>query len=116
MKDIGFDSAYTFKYSLRLKTASSKLTDDVSAKTKAERLDIIMKIQRGISEGRNMKLVSKSVEALVEDVNKKDVTLMSGRTRTNKQVIFKGDKSLVGTLVDVEVQSVTPYSLKGRMV
>jgi len=115
MKEVGFDSAYTFKYSPRTGTKASGLADNVAAKTKAERLDAIMRIQCGISETRNKMLLSETVEVLVEDVNKKDVTQLSGKTRTNKQVLFKADKSLVGGLVNVEVESVTAYSLRGRI-
>ncbi len=116
MKAIGFDSAYTFKYSPRSNTKASKLVDDVSAATKARRLDIIMKIQRVISERRNAAIVHSTVEVLAEDVSRKDYAQLSGRTTTNKPVVFKGDKCLVGRIVNVKVESATPYSLKGRIV
>jgi len=115
MKSIGFDSAYTFKYSPRPGTGAFKLDDDVSAEMKARRLDTLMRAQRGISESRNKSLLSKTVEVLVEDAGDARESRLGGRTRTNKPVVFKGDNSLVGRLVNVEVESVTPYSLKGRI-
>lgn len=116
MKDVAFDSAFTFKYSPRPSTKSAKLKDDVSDESKAGRLAAIMDLQRGISEEKNKYFENKVVEVLVDGPGKKDEVTLSGRTRTNKPVIFKGIKSLVGKLVNVEVESVTPYALKGRMV
>ena len=115
MKDIGFDSAYTFKYSPRVGTKSSELADDVRSEVKASRLEFISRLQRGISEERNRCFVDKTVEVLVEGANKKDGAFLSGRTRTNKPAVFKGSGSLAGKLVDVEIESVTPYALKGRI-
>lgn len=116
MKDVDFDSAYTFKYSPRPGTRSAELKDDVPAEVKAGRLASAMDLQCGISEKRNEYFAGKVVEVLVDGVNKKDEAVLSGRTRTNRPAFFKGRRSLVGKLVDVEVETVTPYALRGRMV
>jgi len=116
MRDAGFDSAYTFKYSPRPDTKSSELSDDVSAEEKVSRLESVISLQRGISEARNMRFRNGTVEVLVEVVNKKDWAFLSGRTRENTPVVFKGKRSLIGKLVDVKVESITPYALRGRMV
>ncbi len=116
MKDVGFDSAYTFKYSPRGKTKASELTDDVPDDVKVSRLKSVSGLQCGISEERNRYLTDKVVEVLAEGVSKKSGDILTGRTGTNKPAVFKGSRSLVGRLVDVEIESVTPYALKGRMV
>lgn len=114
LKNVGFDSAYTFKYSPRSETKASALADDVTAEEKVSRLEFVSRLQCGISEERNRHLVDKTVEVLVEGANKKEKALLSGRTRTNKPVVFKGGPSLIGRIVSVEIESVTPYALKGR--
>ena len=116
IKAVGFDSAYTFKYSPRPPAKSTAMEDDVSAETKAKRLAAISALQSIISAERNVPLVKKTVEVLVEGVGKKDDTMLSGRTRTNKVAVFKGKKSLIGKMVNVEIDSVTSYVLKGRLV
>ena len=115
MKDVGFDSSYTFKYSPREKTKASKLADDVSDDVKASRLKSLSELQSGISEERNRYLTDKVVEVLVEGTSKKDEAILTGRTGTNKPAVFKGSRSLVGKIVDVEIESVTPYALLGRI-
>jgi tRNA-2-methylthio-N6-dimethylallyladenosine synthase len=87
----------------------------VHPEVKASRLEFISRLQCGISEERNRHLVDKTVEVLVEGTNKKDNSLLSGRTRTNKPVVFKGSRPLIGKLVSIEVESVTPYALRGRI-
>ena len=116
MKDIGFDSAYTFKYSPRERTKASELADDVPDGVKASRLMTLGGLQCGISEERNRYLTDKVVEVLVEGVSKKDGAILTGRTGTNKPAVFKGNRSLVGKLVEVEIESVTAYALRGRIV
>lgn len=115
LKEINFDSAYTFKYSPRAGTKSSKLPDDVPPEVKASRLEFISRLQCGISGERNRYLVDKTVEVLIEGTNKKDKAFLIGRTRTNKPAVFKGSVSLTGKLAEIEVESVTPYALRGRI-
>ncbi|MBU1808523.1 MAG: tRNA (N6-isopentenyl adenosine(37)-C2)-methylthiotransferase MiaB [Candidatus Omnitrophica bacterium] len=116
MKDVGFDSSYTFKYSPRERTKASELADDVPDDVKASRLKSLSELQCGISEERNRRLTDKVVEVLVEGVSKKDGEILTGRTGTNKPAVFKGSRSLVGRSVDVEIESVTAYALRGRIV
>ena len=115
MKDTGFDSAYTFKYSPRPPARSCSLKDNVSEVTKEKRLKTIMDLQCKISEERNRVLLGSTVEVLVEGRGNKDPRKLSGRTRTNKVAIFDGRPDLIGKLVNVKIESVAPYALKGRV-
>ena len=116
MKKVKFDSTYTFNYSPRPPAKSSKLKDTVSKEEKESRLQTIMQLQNVISLERNKPLEGKVMEVLVDGVNKKDHLLLTGRTRCNKVVVFKGNKNLVGKLVSVWIECAAPYVLKGRKV
>lgn len=116
IKEIGFDSAFTFKYSPRPPAISARLKDDVPAKVKERRLAGIIKLQTEVSGLRNQALIGSTVEVLVDGHNRKDPDALSGRTRTNKTVVFSGDRGLIGRFVNILIDSATPYALKGRMV
>lgn len=116
MEKVGFDSSYTFKYSPRPPAKSAALKDNVLSKIKEERLASVMNIQRVISKRIHDNLVGTVVEVLVEGPSKKDENKLCGKTRTVKNTVFKGPLSLVGKVVRVAIESVSPYALKGRLV
>ncbi|MCM8761489.1 MAG: tRNA (N6-isopentenyl adenosine(37)-C2)-methylthiotransferase MiaB [Candidatus Omnitrophica bacterium] len=115
MRSIEFDSAFTFKYSPRPPAKSAFLKDDVPAAAKEKRLQSIIGLQVASSKKRNESLIGSVVEVLVDGRNKKDEKSLSGRTRTNKAVIFEGDRSLVGSLLNIEIRSATSFALRGRI-
>ena len=116
MKDIEFDGAYMFKYSPRPPAKSSKLKDDVSKEDKEVRLDALIKLQCEISLKKNELLIGKAFDVLVDGQNKKEPSKFTGRTGTNKVVVFDGSKDMTGRLVNVKIESVTPHALRGRVV
>jgi tRNA-N(6)-(isopentenyl)adenosine-37 thiotransferase enzyme MiaB len=116
MRKVAFDSSYTFKYSPRPPARSAALKDDVSSQIKEERLESVMDIQRQIGAERNECLVGATVEVLVESPSKKDPSELCGKTRTVKNVVFKGKKSLIGKIVKVQIETASSYALKGRLV
>lgn len=116
MKKVGFDSAFTFKYSARPPARSSGLKDDVADEEKGKRLNALMDLQAKISEKCNIPMRGEIVRILVDGRNKKEPSMLSGRTRANKIAIFRGDKRLIGRFVNVKIESITPYALKGRIV
>jgi len=116
MKDIGFDGAYMFKYSPRPPAKSSKLKDAVPQKAKEERLDTLINLQCGISLKKNELLTGKVFDVLVDGQNKKDPSKFTGRTGTNKVAVFDGSKDMIGRIVSVKIESVTPHALRGKVV
>jgi tRNA-2-methylthio-N6-dimethylallyladenosine synthase len=115
LREAAFDSAYTFKYSPRPPAKSCKLRDDINAAVKEKRLRTIIDLQGKISEDRNIVLAGKMVEILVDGRNNKDPGKITGRTRTNKAAVFEGSANLIGKLVNVKIESVAPYALRGRL-
>ncbi len=116
VKEAGFDSAFTFKYSPRPPAKAGKLKDNVSEAVKAKRLETIIDLQCKISLKRNSALIGKEVEVLVDGRGRRDPSELSGRTRANKTAVFSGGAGLIGKLVTVKIEAATPYALKGRIV
>jgi tRNA-2-methylthio-N6-dimethylallyladenosine synthase len=116
MRGIGFDGAYMFKYSPRPPAKSSKLKDDVSQDSKEARLDKLIGLQREISLKKNELLTGKTFDVLVDGQKKTDLARFTGRTGTNKVAVFNSSIDMVGRVVSVKVESVTPHALRGRVV
>lgn len=116
MKKIRFDSVFAFKYSPRPPARSVRLKDNVSKEEKEERLKAVLELQGRIALERNIPSEGKTLEVLVDGVNKKESSVLTGRTRTNKVVVFKGNRSLIGKIVNVKIEHAAPYVLKGRLV
>lgn len=116
MKVIRFDSVFAFKYSPRPPAKSVRLKDSVSKEEKEERLKAVLELQGKIALERNIPSEGKTLEVLVDGVNKKESSVLTGRTRTNKVVVFKGNRSLIGKIVNVKIEHAAPYVLKGRLV
>jgi len=115
MKEVGFDSAFTFKYSPRPPAKSSQLKDNVPSEVKDARLKILMDIQCEASLMRNEELIGSSVDVLVDCRNEKHPSTLTGRTKTNKTAVFEGNDRLIGSIVNVKIDSVKPHTLIGRI-
>ena len=112
---VGFDYVYTFLYSKRTGTPAAKKPDQIPEETKKERFGRLLELQNGIGRKINDRLLGKSVEVLVEGPSKNNIHMLSGRTRTNKIVNFKGSKELTGRLVSVNIESAGTWSLEGSL-
>ena len=111
-KKVEFDSAFIFKYSPRPHTAALKYKDDVPIKVKQERNQVLLKLADEISLKKNEKLIGKNIEVLAENVKKGQLV---GRSRTNKVIIFNGNKDLIGSFIDVKINRATPHALNGEI-
>lgn len=114
--DIGFDQSFSFIYSPRPGTPASNLQDLVPMETKKKRLNILQDrlTQNAIAISESM--VGQTHWVLVDGVAKKNDQELSGRTENNRAVIFKGDKRLIGQLVEVKIQETRRITLKGELV
>lgn len=115
VRRVRFDSAFTFIYSPRTGTPAATMPDQVPAAVKKARLQQLMDLQDEISLARNRELVGRTLEVLVEGVSPQRADRMAGRTRTNKIVVFPGDESLSGRLVDVTIDRAQTHTLFGRL-
>jgi len=118
-EEIKFDSAFTFIYSNRESTVASLIPDQVPLAIKKNRLWKLISLQKKISTEINKKLEGKTLEILVEKKSiKKDLYQhqLSGRTRTNKTVVFIGNEELLGKLVQVKIIGTDAWTLYGELV
>lgn len=116
VKEIQFDSAFTYIYSPREGTPAAKMKDNVPMEVKRERLARLNELVNEISAQKNLSYQDKVVEVLVEGESKKNPEILSGRTRTNRLVNFKGPKSAIGEIVYVKITEAKTWSLDGEMV
>ena len=116
MEKVRFDDLFSFKYSPRKGTRAAQFEGKVEEKVKQERLSILQEIQKGITLKKNQELEGRVEEILVEGQSKQSTQDVTGRTRSNKIVNFKGDLSLVGMLVPVQITKAYPHSLHGQIV
>ncbi len=118
MREVGYDSAFMFKYSERPGTFASKhYPDDVPEEVKLRRLNEIIALQQELSHESNKRDVGKEFEILVEGASKKDKNQSFGRNSQNKVIVFdnKNGAVSVGDYVRVVVESCTPATLIGRL-
>ncbi|MCJ7472930.1 MAG: MiaB/RimO family radical SAM methylthiotransferase, partial [Actinobacteria bacterium] len=116
-KEIEFDEAYTFIYSNRENAAASLLPDQVPLQVKKERLWKLIDLQKGISAKINKTLEGKIFEVLVDKKSKRNIeNQFSGRTGTNKTVVFTSKQDLLGELVKVNIVKSTAWTLYGELI
>ena len=117
MEEVGYDSAFMFKYSERPGTYASKhLPDDVPEEVKLRHLDEMIRLQTRISAERNAMDVGKEFDVLVEGFSKRSREQLFGRTSQNKVVVFDKGTHHVGDTVRVRITGSSSATLKGEEV
>src|SRR5438876_476568 len=106
VEQVGFDDAYTFKYSPREGTPATRLKDAVPEAVAGERLERLVAVVRGIARCRNVALVGSTHQVLVEGRAKRG-ELLQGRTRTNKVALIPGPDAWIGGYRDVRFTGTT---------
>ncbi len=117
MREVGYDSAFMFKYSERPGTYASKhLTDDVPEEEKIRRLNELIALQTEISAQQNKKDEGKEFDVLVEGFSKRSRQQLCGRTEQNKMVVFDKGSHHIGETVRVRITNSTSATLFGEEV
>ena len=115
MREVGYDSAFMFKYSERPGTyASRHLPDDVPEEVKLRRLNELIALQTEISALQNKKDEGRSFDVLVEGFSKRSREQLCGRTEQNKMVVFPKAGHHIGETVRVRITSSTSATLLGE--
>lgn len=115
MQEVGFDSAFMFKYSERPGTYASKhLPDNVPEEVKLRRLSELIEAQTKISAKRNSECIGKEYEVLVEGFSKRSNHQLFGRTSQNKVIVFEKGNHHIGELVRCRVTESTSATLIGE--
>jgi len=115
VETVGFDGAFTFCYSPLRGTESAQLEERIPEETSGQRLRRLIELQQAILLRKNESLVGKEVEIMVEEISKKSSDELQGRTRTNKMVVFKGRKELIGNIISVKIVTPGCWALRGEV-
>jgi tRNA-2-methylthio-N6-dimethylallyladenosine synthase len=113
---VEFDSAFTFLYSIRPNTPAGKREDQIPEKTKHERFDRLLKTLYPVFEKKNKAYIGKTVEILVDDFSKNSSKFLTGRTDSNKLVHFKGEKELIGKIVNIKIENAKTWFMEGTLL
>ncbi|MDD7318937.1 MAG: tRNA (N6-isopentenyl adenosine(37)-C2)-methylthiotransferase MiaB [Prevotella sp.] len=116
MREVGYDSAFMFKYSERPGTYASKhLPDNVSEEVKLRRLSELIELQTQISAEQNRKDVGKVFDVLVENFSKRSREQLCGRNEQNKMVVFGKGNHHIGETVRVRITGSSSATLLGEL-
>lgn len=116
VKEVKYDSAYTFIYSPREGTPAADMVDDVPMEVKKSRLYRLNAVLAEFSRESNESFKGKIVDVLVEGESKNNADVLAGRTRTNKLVHLEGPKELIGKIVPVQIVDAQTWYIKGEWV
>lgn len=116
MRKVEFDSAFMFRYSIREGTKAASFVDDVPEKEKLRRLYTVIKLQKDISGRKNLELVGKTFEILLDERSRRDENKLKGKTRTNKTVIVEGNNNLLGNIIAVKIDEADSFTLFGSPI
>ena len=117
MRQVGYDSAFMFKYSERPGTyASRHLPDDVPEEVKLRRLQELIDLQTQLSAEANSRQVGRTVEVLVEGTSRRSRDQLFGRTEQNRVVVFDRGHHHIGDRVSVRITDSSSATLKGEAI
>ena len=115
VRKVGYDSAFSFKYSPRPGTPAAKAEDDVPEQVKDERLQRLLAVLREQSRERMEKQVGKTTQVLVESKGKNEGDLQ-GRTPDFRIVHFQGNPRLIGQTMPMKITAAYNMSLRGELL
>jgi tRNA-2-methylthio-N6-dimethylallyladenosine synthase len=116
VKEVKYDSAFTFLYSIREGTKAATMENQVPEEVKHERFQRLLDTLYEIGLEKNKKYLGQTVQVLVEEVSKNDENVLNGRTTSGKLVHFPGSKELIGKIANVKIDTVKTFTMEGTLV
>ena len=116
VEEVQFDNAFIFRYSPRRDTPAAEMAEQIDEAVKEKRNQDLLRIVNESARRAGERLVGRDVEVLCEGPSKTNPARLTGRTRTNKIVVFEGDEKLAGEIVEVRVQRANGFSLYGTPI
>ena len=116
VRKVKFEQVYMFIYSRRVGTPGDRMENQIAEEVKHKRFDKLKELVESQIEENNQKYVGTIQKVLVEGESKNNQELLTGRTDSNKVVIFEGDKKLIGVMADLKIVSEHMWYLKGEVV
>ena len=115
VRKVNFEQIYMFIYSRRVGTVADKMENQIPEEIKHKRFDRLKALFEERIEENNKKYVNTNQKVLVEGYSKNNPEMLTGRTTTNKVVIFNGNKELIGKIIDIKIVSEHKWYLKGEI-
>ena len=115
VRKVKFEQIFMFIYSRRVGTPADKMENQIPEKIKHKRFDRLKKLYEEILANNNKEYVGTMQDILVEGFSKTNNDYLTGRTDSNKVVIFKGNENLIGTTVPVKIESEHLWYLRGNI-
>ncbi|MBR5247902.1 MAG: tRNA (N6-isopentenyl adenosine(37)-C2)-methylthiotransferase MiaB [Lachnospiraceae bacterium] len=116
VRKVNYDNAFTFIYSKRTGTPAAAMENQVSEDVVKAGFDKVLKVVQDTAREQVTKYRGMVMDALVEEVNEHDTTLLTGRLSNNTLVHFPGDASLIGKIVNVSLDECHGFYYMGHMV
>ncbi|WP_341282541.1 tRNA (N6-isopentenyl adenosine(37)-C2)-methylthiotransferase MiaB [Paenibacillus sp. FSL H8-0537] len=114
VREVGFDSAYTFLYSPREGTPAAGMEDNVPLDVKKRRLQRLNDLLKQMSLESHQRLIGTTIEVLIEGESKNNANVLAGRTRTNKLVHLEGPQEWIGQLIEAKVTEAKTWYIKAE--
>ena len=116
VRKVKFEQVYMFIYSRRVGTPGDRMPNQVPEEIKHKRFDRLKELVESQIEENNQKYVGTIQKVLVEGTSKNNPNMLTGRTDSNKVVIFEGDKELINKIIDLKIVSEHMWYLKGCLI
>ena len=115
VKKVNFEQVYMFIYSRRVGTPADRMQNQVPEEQKHIRFEKLKKLVEEQIEEKNKKYINTIQKVLVEGKSKNNEDMLTGRTDSNKLVIFKGNDNLIGQIINLKIVSEHMWYLKGEV-
>ena len=116
VKEVGYDSAFTFIYSPRIGTRAADMPDQIPEDVSSRRIQKLIAIQKENTRRNYAGYIGQVHSVLVEEASKRDEHQMAGKDEYNITVNFPGSKDLIGRIVRVKITSAGESTLRGEMI
>ncbi len=116
VRKVKFEQVYMFIYSRRVGTPGDRMPNQVPEEIKHERFNKLKELVESQIEENNQKYVGTVQKVLVEGKSKNNPNMLTGRTDSNKVVIFEGNNDLINKIIDLKIESEHMWYLKGCLI
>ena len=116
VEKVKFEQVYMFIYSRRVGTPGDRMPNQIPEEIKHKRFNKLKEMVEGQIEENNQKYVGTIQKVLVEGSSKNNPNMLTGRTDSNKVVIFEGNKNLINKIIDLKIDSEHMWYLKGSVI
>ena len=116
VRKVNFEQVFMFIYSRRIGTPADRMENQIPEEIKHKRFDRLKELVESQIQENNQKYIGTIQNVVVEGVSKNNENMLTGRTPSNKVVVFEGDSTLIGKMITLEIVSEHMWYLKGKIV